>query len=235
MPSWLSSLRLRAVTVTAVAGILLSGCAGGSAYDPSLSAAQNQLRQSNARFNQTVGEGAGAGALVGGLAGLALGGRNRAQATLIGAAAGGALGAGAGYVVARNNLSRASTESQFNDAIQQASADADAYRMSASASGQIADQAYADAQRLNGQVRSGQITQAQYRAGIARYQADNDIMVQQVSSAQQAAAAMRQNSQVASGSNRAQLANSASDIEASRRQLEANRIRLSRVLTGGIA
>ncbi len=233
MVSWFSRLRLRAVAFAAVSGLLLSGCAGGGgAYDASLSPAQNQLRQSNARFNQTVGEGAVAGALLGGVAGLALGGRNRAQATLIGATAGGALGAGAGYAVARNNLNRSSTEAQYNNAIQQASADADAYRSSASASSQIADQAYADATRLNAQVRSGQITQAQYRAGVARYQADNDIMARQVGSAQRAAASMRQDSRMASGSNRAQLASTASDIESSRRQLEASQARLSRVLAG---
>ena len=233
MVSWLYRLRLRAVAFAAAAGILLSGCAGGAgAYDARLSPAQNQLRQSNARFNQTVGEGAAAGALLGGLAGLALGGRNRGQAALIGVAAGGALGAGAGYAVAHNNLNRSSTEAQYSDAIQQAGADADAYRSSASASSQIADQAYADASRLNSQVRSGQITQAQYRAGVARYQADSDIMARQISSAQQAAGSMRQDSRTASGSNRAQLARTASDIESSRHQLEASQARLSRVLAG---
>lgn len=99
---------------------------------PASARRKNQLRQSNARFNQTVGT--GAGALLGAVAGLALGGPNRNQAALIGAAAGGALGAGAGYAVARNNLSRASSEAQFNDAIQKAVADANAFRASAQAS-----------------------------------------------------------------------------------------------------
>lgn len=126
--------RLRATAFVLACGMLLVGCAANSGYDPSLSPAQNQLRQSNQRFTQTVGEGAVAGAVLGGIAGLALGGRNRAQSAAIGAAAGGALGAGAGYVVARNNLNRSSTEAQFNDAIQQASADSDAYQKSAAAS-----------------------------------------------------------------------------------------------------
>lgn len=235
MVSWLSKPRLRAVHLAVAAGLLLSGCAGGSAYDTSLSPAQNQLRQANARFNQTVGEGAAAGAVLGGIAGLALGGRNRGQAALIGAAAGGALGAGAGYVVARNNLSRSSSEAQFNDAIQQAAADADAYRTSASASSQIADQATADAARLGSQYRARQITQAQYRAGIAKYQADNDIITKQVSQAQQAASAMRQDSRVASGPNSTRLANTADDVEASRQQLEQSRSRLNRLLAGADA
>lgn len=228
----LAPIRHRAITTVCAIGIVVSGCAGQAAYDSGLSPAQNQLRQANARFNQTVGEGAVAGALLGGIAGLALGGRNRAGAAALGAGAGAALGAGAGYLVARNNLSRSSTEAQFNDAIQQASADADAYRSSAAASQQIADQATADATRLSAQYQARQITAAQYRAGLAKYQADNDIITKQVSQAQQTAAALRQDSRVASGSNGDQLASSASDIEASRRQLEQSQARLSRALAG---
>lgn len=233
MVLWFSLFRLRAAAFAAVAGILLSGCAAGAgAYDPGLSPAQNQLRQSNARFNQTVGEGAATGALLGGLAGLALGGRNRAQATLIGVAAGGALGAGAGYAVANNNLNRSSTEAQFNDAIRQASADADFYRASANSSAQVADDASADAARLGTQYRARQITQAQYRAGLAKYQTDNDILIDRVQKARQASATMRRESRIASGSDSAQLANSAAAVEEATRQTERNQIRLSRAMAG---
>lgn len=233
MDSWFSLLRLRVIAFAAAAGLLLSGCAGGAgAYDANLSPAQNQLRQSNARFNQTVGEGAVAGALLGGVAGLAFGGRNRAQATLIGATAGGALGAGAGYAVARNNLNRSSTEAQFNTAIQQASADAQFYRDSANSSAQVADEAYADAAKLGTQYRAHQISQAQYRTGLAKYQTDNDILLNRIQKARQASAMLRQDSQVASGSDRTQLANSAADIERSTRETEQHQIRLSRAMAG---
>lgn len=225
-----SALRLRPVAFVAAA-VLLAGCAGGG-YDPSLSPAQNQLRQSNARFNQTVGEGAGAGALLGAVAGLALGGRNRGQAALIGAAAGGALGAGTGYAVARNNLNRASSEAQFNDAIRQASADAEAYRSSALLSRQVADEAATDVRRLNGQLRAGQISQAQYRASLSKYQADSDAMTKQITEAQKASVAMRQNAAVASRANNAELSRSAADVEASRNQIEQSQARLSRLLAG---
>lgn len=235
MMSWWSALRLRSVAVMASAGILLAGCAAGGGYDPSLSPAQNQLRQSNARFNQTIGEGAAAGALLGGVAGLALGGRNRGQAALIGATAGGALGAGAGYAVARNNLNRSSTEAQFRDAIQQASADADAFRVSAQSSQQIADQATADVRRLNGALRAGKITQAQYRTSIANYRTDNDAMTQQIANAQKAAATMRQNARAASGADSGQLIRSAADVEASSAQMEREQARMSRALDGGVS
>ena len=233
MVSWWSALRLRSIAFMAASAVLLAGCAGGGGYDPTLSPAENQLRQSNARFNQTVGEGAGAGALLGGIAGLALGGRNRGQAALIGAAAGGALGAGAGYAVARNNLSRASSEAQFNDAIQQANAEANSFRSSAQASQQIADEATADVRRLNGQLRAGQITQAQYRTGLSKYQADNDAMTKQISEAHKAAAVMRQNAQVASGANSGQFTRSAAEVEASGRRIEQNQVQLSRLIAGG--
>ncbi len=233
MVSCFSLLRLRAAAFAAAVGVLLSGCAGGaSTYDAGLSPAQNQLRQSNARFNQTVGEGAVAGALLGGAAGLAFGGRNRAQATLIGATAGGALGAGAGYVVARNNLNRSSTEAQFNDAIQQAGAEAKVYRDAAASSAQIADDANADAAKLGTQYRAHQISQAQYRAGLAKFQIDNDALLNHIQKARQASATIRQESQVASGSNRTQLANSAADIERSTRQAEQNQLRLSHAMEG---
>ena len=233
MVPWFSLLRLRAIAFAAASGLMLSGCAGGAgAYDSSLSPAQNQLRQSNARFNQTVGEGAVAGALLGGAAGLAFGGRNRAQATLIGATAGGALGAGAGYAVARNNLSRSSTEAQYRDAIQQASADADAFRASAQASGQVADQAMADAKRLNGALHAGQITQAQYQSGIAKYQADNAAMTQSIGEAHKSAATMRQNARFTTGANNGQLLRSAADVDESAKQTEQNQARMSRMLDG---
>lgn len=234
MMSWWSALRLRSVAVMASAGILLAGCAAGGGYDPSLSPAQNQLRQSNARFNQTVATGAGAGALLGGVAGLALGGRNRGQAALIGAAAGGALGAGAGYAVASNNLNRASSEAQFNDAIQEANAEANRFQSAAQASQQVADDATADARRLNGQLRAGQITQAQYRTGLSKYQADNDVLTRQISEARKAAVAMRQSAQVASGANSGQFSRSAAETEAASNQMEQTQARLSRMMAGSI-
>lgn len=232
MQSWFGQIRLRAVSFITVGALLLAGCATQTAYDPRLSPAENQLRQSNARFSQTVGEGAVAGAVLGGIAGLAFGGRNRGQAALIGAAAGGALGAGTGYLVARNNLSRSSTESQLNDAISQAAQDAQAYRTSASASHQIADQATADAARLGAQLRANQIGQAEYRAGLAKYQADLDILNKQATGAQQAAATMRQDSRRVNPGAGGQLAQSASDIESSSRELSQSQARLSRALAG---
>lgn len=233
MPIWFAPLRIRAVSATLAASLMLAGCATQqAAYNPNLSPAENQLRQANSRFNQTVGEGAVTGAVIGGLAGLALGGRNRAGAAALGAGLGGAVGAGAGYMVARNNLSRSSSEAQMNDAIKQAAADAQAYQSSAAAARQIADSAEADVARLRGQYRSRQITQEQYRSSLAHYQGSLDILNQQVTSAQKTATQMRQDGANIGGANGAQLASTANQVSGSERELEAQRVRLSRLMAG---
>ena len=225
-------IRLRATSLVIAASLSLSACAGQVAYDANLSPAQNQLRQSNARFNQTVGEGAATGAIVGGLAGLAFGGRNRVGAAALGATAGGVLGAGAGYLVASNNLSRSSTEAQFNNAIQQAQAEASQFQSSAQASRQIADQAYAEAQRLNGQLRAGQITQAQYRVGLSKYRGDSDALQTQIAEARKTSAAMRQDATIASGQNRSGFASNAASVERSTREMEQQQTRISQAIAG---
>lgn len=211
--------------------LAVSGCAAPG-YDNALTPAQNQLRQSNVRFNQTVGEGAVAGALLGGLAGLALGGRNRAGAAAIGAAAGGVLGGGVGYAVARNNLSRSSTEAQYADAIQQAQADAQNYRSAAESSRQVADQAYAEAGSLRNQARAGQITQAEYRSKLSRYQADQDAIGAQIKHARETSDQLAQNASVASGRNRGELLRAKSEVDQSRLQFEQSQARLSQAMAG---
>ena len=211
--------------------VSLLGCAT-QGNDPNLSPAENQLRQSNQRFTQTVGEGAVAGAVLGGLAGLAFGGRNRGTAAAVGAAAGGALGAGAGYMVARNNLSRSSTEAQYSQAIAQASDDADAYRAAATSSQQIAVQAEADTRRMRGQLASNQITQQQYQGKLANYRNDAQLMDKQAEEARKQAAAMRVDSQSASGEDRTRLLNLANSIDTSGQQQAQTASRLSRMMAG---
>ena len=226
-----SLVGFRATAFTVAMAVSLLGCAT-QGNDPNLSPAENQLRQSNQRFTQTVGEGAVAGAVLGGLAGLAFGGRNRGTAAAVGAAAGGALGAGAGYMVARNNLSRSSTEAQYSQAIAQASDDADAYRAAATSSQQIAVQAEADTRRMRGQLASNQITQQQYQAKLANYRSDAQLMDKQAEEAKKQAAAMRTDSQSASGEDRTRLLNLANSIDTSGQQQAQTASRLSRMMAG---
>jgi DNA repair exonuclease SbcCD ATPase subunit len=98
----------RAAIAAVLCAAMLGGCVtsgGGSqvayADGTSLTPEQRRLR-ANQEFNRTIGEGAVAGALVGGLIGALAGGRrNRVSGALIGAGAGAVIGGAAGYYVAR--------------------------------------------------------------------------------------------------------------------------------------
>ena len=106
------------VSILAVVALLISGCATtnqqGNAQATSAGSSSDQKR--------TRVEGAGIGALVGGVLGYALGGKNKTTGVLIGAA----LGAGAGYLVGNEVAKRKqkyASEEEFLDAeIQNATA-----------------------------------------------------------------------------------------------------------------
>ena len=220
----------RACALVLAACLTLTGCASGAvADDPSLSPEENQLRKSNARFTQTVGEGAAVGAIAGGLAGALLGGRNRVAMAALGATAGGALGAGAGYMVARNNAQRTHSEADYNKAIDQAQQDAAAYRSSADAARGIASQCVAAINALDQQYRSRQITAAQYRSSAAKYQADNDLLQKQVSGAQETANSLR--TMGATGSAAGSASSTAADIDGSRQSLARSAAAISQALS----
>lgn len=222
------SNRLRAVLLSVT--LLLSACAQGVSYDANLSPAENELRQANQRFNQTVGEGAVIGALGGAVLGAALGGRNRVQGAALGAAAGGALGAAAGYGVASNNARQSGSEQAYSTLIQEAQADADAYRRSANASRAIAQEAETKLASLNQQYRARQISAAQYSEQISRYRGSLDLLNQRISEASTKSAQMRSDARRAGGSNGAALLASANEIDSSNAQLRSDASRISNVL-----
>ena len=198
---------------------LLSGCAGGAgAYDANLSPAQNQLRQSNARFNQTVGEGAVAGALLGGAAGLGIRWAEPCP----------------GYADRRYGRGRARRRCRLRGGAQQPEpvehrgavqrlrfsrrgADAQFYRDSANSSAQIADQAYADAAKTRQRnIAPTRSVRRSYRAGLAGFKTRSMTMLCSIAYPEghgKPRRRLRQESQVASGSDRTQLANSAAEIE----------------------
>ena len=101
MRGLMQSRSLRALMAGVLCVPLLAGCVDSGANDPNLTPEQRRIRAQRAEQDRTVGGGAVAGAIIGGLIGLAVGGNNRGAAAAVGAVAGGALGAGAGYYVAR--------------------------------------------------------------------------------------------------------------------------------------
>jgi hypothetical protein len=102
---------LKGVSMLAVVGLLVSGCATTSQQGNT----QATSAGSSSDQKRTRVEGAGIGALVGGVLGYALGGKNKAKGALIGAA----LGAGAGYLVGNEVAKRKqkyASEEEFLDA-----------------------------------------------------------------------------------------------------------------------
>ncbi len=220
----------RACALLLAACLTLTGCAAGAvADDPSLSPEENQLRKANARFTQTVGEGAAVGAIAGGLAGALLGGRNRVAMAALGATAGGALGAGAGFLVARNNAARTHSEADYNTAIDQAQQDAAAYRTSADAARGIASNCVAQINALDRQYRARQITAAQFRASVAHYQKDNELLQAQVTGAQDTANSLR--TMGATGNTAGSANSTAADIDGSRQSLASSAAAISQALS----
>lgn len=211
--------------------LLLSACAQGGAYDATLSPAENELRQANRRFNQTMGEGAIIGALGGAALGAVLGGRNRAQGAAFGALAGGALGTAAGYGVANNNARQSGSEKAYNTAIQDARADAEVYRRSAVASRTIAQEAEAKLTSLNQQYSARQINAAQYNQQIARYRESLDILNQRISEAGTKSAQLRGAAGRTGGADAAALRASAGEIDAASAQIRADATRLSALMS----
>jgi hypothetical protein len=171
--------------------LMLTSCAEQFASNEPLTPAQQQLRESNRRFTQTVGEGAILGAVVGGVLGLALGGRNAAQSAALGAGAGALVGGAAGYAVAHNNFEHARTEENLTKSIAEANQDAVAYQHSASASSQIAADARAKVALLNAQYRQKTITASQYRQSLASYHDSADIMQKQLAQMDKESASLR--------------------------------------------
>jgi hypothetical protein len=224
---FLSHIRGPALLVTSC--LIVTACATGG-NDPSLSPEENQLRAANARFNQTVGEGAAVGAVGGALAGALLGGHNRLAGAAIGAAAGGALGAGAGYVVARNNATRSHSEADYQKAIGEAQQEANDFRTSAQSARIIADRAVRELAVLDAQYRSKQITGAQYRAQVSKYQQDNRLIQDQAKEADSEVTSLRSFAN-GSGQNRGVVLQSAADIDNSRSSLQSYAAAISRALS----
>lgn len=208
--------------------IMLAGCAAPS-YDSSLSPEENQLRQSHARFTQTVGEGAAFGALAGAAAGALLGGHDRLAGAAIGAGAGGALGAGAGYLVARNNAAQSHSEGDYRTAIADAQQQAADLHRSADASRQIADRAVQEIAALDAQYRSRQISAADFRSRTEKYRSDNQLIQQQAQDAQTNASSLRSFAGSA-GQYRPQALSSANDMEASRVTFQRSAAAISQAL-----
>lgn len=229
---WLSRLGASRLGGLALACTLMLGaCAQQPGYDASLTPAENELRASNIRFNNTVLTGAVTGALLGAGAGALLAGRNnRAQGALVGAAAGGALGAGAGYGVASNNQRQTQSEDTYNALIQEAQTRADQARKSAAASRVIADDAAARLRTLNAQYASKQISADAYRAQLARQRDNLNVLNERIREADSTSATLRTQARGLDRARAAPLLASATDLDRSNAEMKNAAAQMTRTL-----
>jgi hypothetical protein len=214
----------RSAVIFLVAG--LAGCAGTPAYDPSLTPAENELRQANARFDTTTGAGcaigAGAGAVLGAVGSLAAGARGGTvvAATAGGGAVGAAVGCGAGYLVARNNQARSDTQAVTDDQVQQAQQDVAAYRRAAAASSQVAQDARERVAMLDQQYQQQSLTATNYQKNLANYRNSASMMTGQILHMQQESDALRQDAASQAPGKAAAMNNAAAQIDAARAQTQ---------------
>ncbi|MBB2195714.1 GAS domain-containing protein [Gluconacetobacter dulcium] len=158
------------LSLVSVAGCMLLSACAAPAYDSSLSPEENQLRQRQAQFNTTVGEGA---ALVGGLAALGVGLATHSATNAAIAGAGGALLGGAiGYAVASRTQAQQMSEDGANKAIAHYREEVVNAQQDATAAEQTTAKAQQELVVLRQKLAANQISAADYQAKIANYRQD---------------------------------------------------------------
>lgn len=174
-PRMQNGFRLAALAL--VLPLMAVSCASVPASDPNLTPAQNQLRQANANWNNTVATGALGGAVLGaGLGAAVAGSGNRDTGALIGGAGGAVLGALGGLAVANRTYGFASRSASDQDRIANATAVADALEQQSAAARQVVEQNRRILADLDRQFRAQQITADTYRSRAAAIRADVDQM-----------------------------------------------------------
>lgn len=185
--------RCRPAALAIAAMLALSACASTRGADGQpLTPAQRELREQNDRFNETIATGAVVGALVLGILGAVVAGRdNRAAGAAVGAATGAAVGAAAGHYLAKRNQRYASREQAAMARTEAAQREASDLAATARASEQVAAENRAKLARLEAQVRAGQATAAQLQAQRRTAQQDLDLMDSAIDHSRKVESAMR--------------------------------------------
>ncbi|MCB9960315.1 MAG: glycine zipper 2TM domain-containing protein [Rhodospirillaceae bacterium] len=176
---WQVSFKPRAAMAAILAAMMVvsaCGSTGGRASSENLTPAQRNLREEADRFNQTIGEGAIAGAIVGGILGALVSDDNRLAGAAIGAAAGAVVGGGAGYFVAVQNEDYASQEDRLEAEIAAAQQDVARYREIVRTTQQVVDQHKARIAQLNAQYRSGQVSLTTVQSEQATMRQDLELI-----------------------------------------------------------
>jgi hypothetical protein len=206
--------------------MMLTACGTPLMQGEPLTPAQQQLKDSNARFNQTVFEGAAIGAVALGLVGAGLGAvvAGKQGAILGGAAgvaAGAALGGAIGYRAAQKNYDQAKNEDNLKQLIAAANDDAIASQRSAEASRQVAADARAKIAALNQQYKSAAITLEQYKRTTSTYQESSKYMAEQEKGMRQEALSLRTDAASQAPQDRRAMLESARELDNSAGKVHA--------------
>ncbi len=162
----------------------LCGCSATSADAPGLTQSEQALQTETRQFNETVA----VPAVLGALAGAALGGilckNNKAACAAGGAAAGGLIGGGAGYVVATQNRKFSNQEEELRVRIEAAKQEAQHYDRVIAATNQVIAEERQQIGLLKQQYRAGQVTLAAYQAKVGSLQQDKQAVTTNISANQ---------------------------------------------------
>jgi hypothetical protein len=164
-----------------LASVLLAGCATApqtNSNDPLAQADAHFTAVDQAKENvaPTVATGAAVGCIAGALLGAFLDSGNRAAGAAMGCGGGGLAGTAGGYAVAKNNVAEAGTEAALNADIAKANQDARVAQQAAAEAWRQTYAAKAETMALQGEVRAGQITEADYRTRISSYERSSEEM-----------------------------------------------------------
>ncbi len=182
MPGLMQSRSLRALMAGVLCVPLLAGCDGG-ANDPGLTPEQRRIRAQRAEQDRTVGGGAVAGAVIGGLLGLAVGGNNRGTAAAVGAVAGAALGGATGYYVARRKQQYANENQRLDAMTGDVRAENQQMAQFVADSRAVVAQDKADLARLRGEYANRRASRADLDRRIAIAEQDAQAIQQRINAA----------------------------------------------------
>jgi uncharacterized membrane protein len=197
--------------------LALASCASTHDDGQPLTPAQRELREQNARFNETIATGAVVGAITLGLLGALLAGpRDRGTGAAIGATAGAMMGAAAGHYLATRNERYASREQAAIARAQAAEREAAEFAKTARAAEQVAAENSARLRQLEAELRTGQATADKLAAQRRAAEQDLALMEGAIGNARKVEEAMRADGASAQA---AQVGESRRRIEESARQL----------------
>jgi uncharacterized protein YcfJ len=209
--------------------LALAGCV--TTQDAQLSPAEQRLKQSASRFNETVATGAVAGAVLGAFLGaLAAGPNNRQQGAMFGAAAGTAIGAGSGYYIATRNEQYASREQTMNARLTAAQREVDSFRDLAQSSRQVAEENTRKLSALGQRFDARQISADEYRRQAAASRQMSDLMTKTIAEGEKVSRQLDQDTSSASGADQRTLAEAKRQVDQQVQVIRESQVRLAQSL-----